>query len=111
MESLYKVGDIVTIRPLSIGDDQKYRYGLNDEMVKQSGKTFEIASVLPACASFEGELPDDGFVYSLKNIGWAWVTSMFEESTTKKSTKLKSKKSKTKISFHKKKKLKFNFSL
>jgi len=109
MGPLYKVGDIVKIKQLSIDDDKKYRYGLNDEMVRQSGKTFEIRAVSPASASSEGKLPDDGFVYSLKNVGWSWVTSMFEESSTKKKTR--SKKSEIKVSFHKKKKLKFNFSL
>lgn len=108
MESLYNVGDTVKIKKLSLENGDDYRYGLNDKMVEASGKTFEIESVqlsgYPQC-----KLPDDGFVYKLKGINWKWVTSMFEGSS-KKSTKSKNKKS-IKISFHKKKKLKFNFSL
>ena len=110
MESLYKVGDTVKIKQLSLENSDHYRYGLNNEMVKASGKTFEIEEVqlagLPEC-----QLHDDGCVYRLKGIHWKWVTSMFEESSTKKTIKSKSKKSETKIYFHKKKKLKFNFSL
>lgn len=108
MESLYKVGDVVKIKQLSIDDDSDYRFGVNTEMVKQSGKTFEIERVSSTMA-FEGIIPDDGFCYKLKGIGWSWASSMFEES--KKTAKSKSKKSEIKISFHKKKEVKFNFSL
>lgn len=79
MKLKYNVGDIVKIKQLSIDDDQKYRYGLNNEMVKQSGKTFEIATVSVAHASSKGKLSDDGYSYGLKGIGWSWVTSMFED--------------------------------
>lgn len=110
MESLYKVGDTVRIKQLSI-KSENYRHGVNYEMVDQSGKTFKIVSVEPSMAS-EGIIPDDGFKYKLEGSIWAWASSMFEESPVKKSTKSKkSKESKVKISFHKKKKLKFNFSL
>jgi hypothetical protein len=108
LESLYEVGDIVKIKQLSKEDG--YRFGLNGEMMSVSGRTFEIASLEPATCP-GAKLPDDGFRYKLKGIGWSWASSMFEESSTKKSTKSKTKKSKIKISFHKKKKLKFNFSL
>lgn len=105
MKSLYEVGDVVKIKRLSkVGN---YRHGVNDEMIEVSGETFEIVSVEPSFSS-EGEIPDDGFRYKLKDNPWAWASSMFEEQVVKKSTKSKTK---TKISFHKNKKLKFDFSL
>jgi len=110
MEPLYKVGDIVKIKHLSIEDDRKYRFGLNDDMVKLSGKSVEIERVTQAFASDDGKIPDDGYLYRIKCSSWSWASSMFEESS-KKSTKSKSKKSKTKISFHKKREIKFNFNL
>lgn len=102
MEPLYKLGDVVTIKKLSLDDMDNYRYSLNYDMVRLAGKTFEIIDI--SSARFpEAKIPDDGFKYHLKGSTWSWVSSMFEESSTKKS--------KTKISVHKKKKLEFNFSL
>lgn len=110
MQPLYKVGDTVKIKQLS-AKSEAYRHGINDEMIDQSGKTFKIVSVEPSMAP-KGLLPDDGFKYKLEDSIWAWASSMFEESPVKKSSKTKkSKEPKVKISFHKKKKLKFNFSL
>ena len=109
MESLYKVGDVVKIKKLIESDD--YRFGINDDMADQSGKTFEIVDVLPTIAP-ESKLPDDGFKYKLRGSSWAWASSMFEKRPVKKSTEpKKSKEFKTKIFFHNKKKLKFDFSL
>lgn len=112
MESLYKVGDVVKIKQLSADEDGDYRFGVNSDMAKKSGKSFEIVDVSPTIA-FEGRFSDDGFKYMLKGNSWAWASSMFEEpkGKGKKSTKSKTGKSKIKISFSKKRKLKFNFSL
>lgn len=110
MESLYEIGDVVKIKKLSLENGDDYRYGLNHDMVEQSGKIFEIIDVTPSTYP-QCKLHDDGFKYRLKGSNWSWVSSMFEGPSTKKSAKSKTKKSKIKISFHKKKKLKFNFSL
>lgn len=113
MKPLYKVGDVVKIKNLSMDDDLKYRFGLNDLMIKLSGKTFKITSVR-ITGHPEGEIPDDGYLYTLEGKEgnhWSWASSMFEESFTRKLTRSNSNKSEIKISFHKNKKLKFNFSL
>lgn len=109
MESLYKVGDTVTIKQISPEDWVDYRFGFNDEMAECLGKTFEIESVYQS-GTPSREIPDDGYYYKLKGLRWAWASSMFED-RSKKSVKSKTKKSKIKISFYKKKKIKFNFSL
>lgn len=106
-EPLYKIGDVVKIKQFSLKDRESYRFGLNEDMVNASGKTFEIIDVSDTTA-FPGTVPDDGFKYTLKGSGWNWASFMFEKSSKKPT---KSKKSKIKISFSKKRKIKFNFSL
>lgn len=77
---LYQPGDLVTIRSDLVGDrDYPVLYGpsagnrtlyCNDNMVKYSGKTYEI----------ENYADDDDF-YMLKGIPWSWTESMFESPT------------------------------
>lgn len=77
---LYRPGDLVTIRSDLVGDrDYPVLYGpsagnqtlyCNNDMVKYSGKTYEIESYV-----------DDGDFYMLKEIPWAWTESMFESPT------------------------------
>lgn len=77
---LYQPGDLVTIRSDLVGDrDYPVLYGpsagnrtlyCNNDMVKYSGKTYEIES----CA-------DDDDFYMLKGIPWSWTESMFESPT------------------------------
>ncbi|WP_287385568.1 hypothetical protein [Lachnospira sp.] len=74
-------------------------------MVELSGETFKIILLEPSICP-PGTIPDDGFKYKLEGSIWSWASSMFETST-----KSKNKKSKTKISFHKKRKIQFDFSL
>lgn len=77
---LYQPGDLVTIRSDLVGDrDYPVLYGpsagnrtlyCNNDMVKYSGKTYEI----------ENYADDDDF-YMLKEIPWLWTESMFESPT------------------------------
>jgi hypothetical protein len=77
---LYQPGDLVTIRSDLVGDrDYPVLYGpsagnrtlyCNNDMVKYSGKTYEI----------ENYADDDDF-YMLKEIPWSWTESMFESPT------------------------------
>ena len=77
---LYQPGDLVTIRSDLVGDrDYPVLYGpsagnrtlyCNNDMVKYSGKTYEI----------ENYADDDDF-YMLKGIPWSWTESMFESPT------------------------------
>lgn len=77
---LYQLGDLVTIRSDLVGDrDYPVLYGpsagnrtlyCNNDMVKYSGKTYEI----------ENYADDDDF-YMLKGIPWSWTESMFESPT------------------------------
>lgn len=77
---LYQPGDLVTIRSDLVGDrDYPVLYGpsagkrnifCNNDMVKFSGKTYEV----------EGYAYDDEF-YTLKGIPWLWTESMFEGQT------------------------------
>ena len=77
---LYQPGDLVTIRSDLVGDrDYPVLYGpsagnrtlyCNNDMVKYSGKTYEI----------ENYADDDDF-YMLKGIPWSWTESMLESPT------------------------------
>lgn len=83
MEAKYQVGDIVTIKRLSSGDDTRgrYRFGLNHEIIALSGKSFKIESIHPSSYSSPGTVPDDGYRYDLEGEAnrWSWASSMFED--------------------------------
>lgn len=81
-DSKYQIGDTVTIRRLSSEDDNAgmYRFGLNDEMIASSGKSFRIESI-QGTANSPGKLPDDGYRYKLEGSRWSWASSMFEDTT------------------------------
>lgn len=77
---LYQPGDLVTIRSDLVGNRHyPVLYGpsagnrtlyCNNDMVKYSGKTYEIESYA-----------DDDDFYMLKGIPWSWTESMFESPT------------------------------
>lgn len=76
MKPKYKVGDVVTIKQLSISSS--YRFGLNSEMTALAGRSYTIKSVELA-TSYPGKIPDDGYKYRLDGESWSWASSMFEE--------------------------------
>lgn len=81
-DSKYQIGDTVTIKRLSSEDDNAgmYRFGLNDEMIASSGKSFKIEDI-QRTANSPGKLPDDGYRYKLEGSRWSWASSMFEDTT------------------------------
>lgn len=85
-EPIFKVGDIVTIKKLT-RDDGECRFGINDDMISMSGKSFTIRGIEPATAS-TGTIPDDGYRYKLEGSGWSWASSMFEDPPEKTSEAL-----------------------
>lgn len=88
-DSKFQVGDFVTIKQLSLEDDEAgmYRFGLNAAMVALSGKSFKIEDIRTN-ANSPGKLPDDGYRYSLEGNRWAWASSMFEGTTKDESTNI-----------------------
>lgn len=96
----YKVGQKVTIKKLDIRDRYAHRFSINPHMVPLSGATVTIVEVCNTLAD-PGVIPNDGYKYHVAENDWSWASSMFEESGEYDTT----------ISFHKKKRLKFNFSL
>ena len=87
-DSKFQVGDIITIKRLSLEDDKAgmYRFGLNNSMVALSGKSCTIKNI-ESTTSTPGKLPDDGYRYRLEEDPgkWAWSSSMFEDTTEGKS--------------------------
>lgn len=80
MAAKYKVGDVVTIKQLSMRDYRSgdYRFGLNSEMTDLAGESYTIKSVELAGAD-PGKIPDDGYRYRLNGTDWYWASSMFED--------------------------------
>lgn len=78
----YKVGDVVTIKRLTLEDDKAgmYRFGVNSDMIAASGKSFKIRDI-QTTSSRPGILLDDGYRYKLEGDfgGWSWASSMFED--------------------------------
>lgn len=78
----YQIGDVVTIKRLTSEDDKAglYRFGLNSDMIKQSGKSFRIRDIQTTISS-PGEIPDDGYRYKLEGDpgNWSWSSAMFED--------------------------------
>lgn len=76
MEPRFKVGDKVRVVHRT-EDESRYRCGFVGEMAAMAGQIYTIAA-----SSYEGarkdRLPDDGYTYTLKEVGWAWVSSMLE---------------------------------
>lgn len=80
MEAKYKVGDKVTIKRTRKGSSSDYRYSFADEMVKShGGKEYTIISVRKADACSDSPVPDDGYRYTLEEVGFTWASSMFED--------------------------------
>ena len=82
MEPKYKVGDIVTVKKVRERDSGDYRFSFPDHMVETyGGKSFRIESVEEEKLHDPRGVPDDGHKYRLEGNGWAWASSMFEESS------------------------------
>lgn len=82
MEPKYKVGDIVTVKKVRERDSGDYRFSFPDHMVETyGGKSLRIESVEEEEFQSSKSVPDDGYKYRLEGTGWAWASSMFEESS------------------------------
>lgn len=82
MEPKYKVGDIVTVKKVRERNSEDYRFSFPDYMVETyGGKSLKIESVEEEDVATPKSVPDDGYNYRLEGNGWAWASSMFEESS------------------------------
>lgn len=82
MEAKYKVGDKVTIKRTRNGSSSDYRFSFTDVMVREcGGECYTIKSVCKADSFSSSRVPDDGYSYSLEEVGFTWASSMFEESS------------------------------
>lgn len=80
MEAKYKVGDKVTIKRTRNGSSGDYRFSFTDEMVStHGGKRYTIESVCKADSLSDSHISDDGYRYSLEEVGFTWASSMFED--------------------------------
>lgn len=80
MEAKYKVGDKVTIKRTRNGSSSDYRFSFTDVMVREcGGESYTIKSVCKADSFSSSRVPDDGYSYSLEDVGFTWASSMFEE--------------------------------
>ena len=81
-KSIFKVGDMVTIKDLTKGTGSEYRFGINSDMIEMSGQSFEIASIEEADPrTGDGCIPDDGYRYKLENALWSWASSMLQKAS------------------------------
>lgn len=80
MEAKYKVGDKVTIKRTRNGSSSDYRFSFTNEMVSaHGGKSYTIESVRKADSCSDSPVSDDGYRYTLEEVGFTWASSMFEE--------------------------------
>ena len=76
MEPKYKVGDKVRVIHRTEGES-RYRCRFVDSMAAMAGQIYTIADYTYRGA-VRDKLPDDGYTYILKEVSWAWTSSMLE---------------------------------
>lgn len=77
--SLYKVGDIVTIKPRQYPSDD-YPCGFSDGMIPFVGESLKIVAVKSlTCYLDRPQYNGDPYFYELQGNYYNWHSSMFEE--------------------------------
>lgn len=76
MDQKFHIGDRVRVIERRGGEDD-YKFAFTNEMAKLSGRVFTVLSVRGSypdrCA-----IPDDGHLYTLKEVRFNWASSMLE---------------------------------
>lgn len=76
MEPRFKVGDRVRVIQRT-EFEHRYRCRFVDDMAAMAGQIYTISSSRYR-GVIEGILPDDGYVYILKEVPFTWASSMLE---------------------------------